>query len=497
MKFLDFSELYFLYGLLPLVVLAYYLLPQIGYRNILLIGVSLLLYAMCQPVYVPLLLILCRMNYKFALKIRKGHKGTIVFPVLVNLFVLILFKYVDPVLMLAGIGTQSGGLLVGLTGKIVEYLNRYGMSLCVPASIAPLGLSLFTLNVISYLADIYRGKHSAERSYTHFLLHMLFFVKLFQGPLVRYEQTAAQLRDRRENFRAVFEGVVRFCTGLGKKVLLADYCGRMIAELAEKSSNQALVGSWLSAVLFLFRVYYDFSGCCDMAIGLGRIFGFRLPENFNLPYTALSVTDFVKRWNVTLVSFFRDYIYTPLCGKRAGNLNQCIAMMLSFILAGIWHGGTFNFLILGVYLFIAVLAEKYLEDSLVDLPDWLRRILTMLVILFGWVIFMHPDVESLSSALKAMIGDGGFNVRGDGNRVMNCLPLIGACWFGVTSMPRQLRYRWRNVCGMIATKEKKEPSITMTYVYIGSCVVYVCLILWWCTVSRCGTPALPSIFLGL
>ena len=494
---MDFSGLYFLYGIFPLIVLAYFLVPGDVYKNAVLIAASLLLYAMCQPVYVPLILLLCRMNYNYSLKVRKGNRMTLAVPVSINLAIFAMLRYFDPLMVLAGFGTEHGGLLAGVAARFVSYLNGYGAGLAVPSSVSALGLAFFTLNSISYLTDIYRGKHAAEKSFWTFLLHMVLFVKLFQGPLVRYTHTAGQLRTRRENFRTVLDGMVRFCTGLGKKVLLADYCGRMILELAENGSDRALVGSWLAAILFLFRLYYDFSGCCDMAIGLGRIFGFRIPENFNLPYTSITVTDFLARWNLTLTAFFRDYVYTPFTAKRPGTGNRYIALMLCAVLGGIWHGPSLNFLIWGLYLFVFVLAEELFEGYLIDLPDWLRRTMTMLVLLFGWVIFMHSDVQSLAETLKAMIGNGGASVAGDGMRVLNCLPLIIACWIGVTSIPRQIRFRWRNACGMSGRKDQPAQTPKQVYVHMAVSVAYIFLLLWWCTVSRAWLPAVPSVFLSL
>lgn len=492
---LEFSSLFFLYALLPLLLLGYSLIPDVGRKNTLLILFSLLLYTMAQPVYLPLLLILCRFTFKSGLKVKKGRKTTLMFPLTVEIGALLLLKYLDPILVMAGIGTKTGGVLVALVGQLVDALNGAGMSLTKPSSLAPMGLSFYSLTAVSYLLDIYRGKHPAERSFKSFLLHMTFFPKLFQGPLVRYEQIGHQLKERRENYRQVFEGALRFCTGLGKKVLLADYCGRMIAELASVKSDQTLTGSWLSAVLFLFRIYYDFSGCCDMAVGLGRFFGFRLPENFNLPFTAMSVTDFCKRWNLTLMDFFREYVYEPLLGKKAGKPNRFLALLITALLAALWHGGSFNFLILGLFFFTVVVLEEQLEDFLTDLPYWLRHVLTILMLLMGAVLFMNPNLESLGNALKAMIGNGGLGVMGDGQRVLNCVPLIAACWIGVTSLPRSVRIFWRRLCGVGQKQEAGSPYLK--YAYIVSCFVFMVLMLWWCTVSRMGTAVQPSIFLYL
>lgn len=492
---MEFSSLFFLYALLPLLLLGYFLIPDVGRKNTLLILFSLFLYAMAQPVYVLLLLILCRFNFSAGMKVKKGRKSTLAVPLAVNIGVLLILKYLDALLLTAGIGMKSGGVLAGLAGKFVDFLNGTGLSLNKPVSLAPLGISFYTLTALSYLIDIYRGKHPAERSFKCFLLHMTFFPKLFQGPLVRYEQIGPLLKERRENYRQVFEGVLRFCTGLGKKVLLADYCGRMIGELVSANSDQALVGSWLAAVLFLFRLYYDFSGCCDMAVGLGRMFGFRFPENFYLPFTAMSVTEFCQRWNLTLGNFFRDYVYEPLCGKRKGKLNRFIALLITMVMIGLWHGGTFNFLILGLVFLVVIILEEQFEGFLTDLPYWLRHVLTILVLLMGAVIFMNPGVKELGSALKAMIGEGGLNVIGDGQRVLNCVPLIAACWIGVTSLPRKARIFWKKFCGVGQKQENRGQHLK--YAYMVSCFVFILLMLWWCTVAGIGTNVQPSIFMNL
>lgn len=491
---MEYSGLLFVYCLLPLIVAGYFLIPDVGRRNIYLIAVGLFLYFLAQPLFLPLIVFLCWANYKLALKIKRGKKKTLIFPVVMNLGVLMILKYADPLLSIAGIGTESGGVLLGAVGWIVGKLNGLGMSLAVPVSIAPVGISFLMLTFISYLSDVYFGKTPAERDFQAFLLHCMLFFKLFQGPVLRYEANCAQLKERRQNYHSIFDGVMRFVTGLGKKVLIADLCGRMIQDLESAGSDHALIGIWLSAVLVLFRIYFDFSGCCDMAIGLGKIFGFKLPENFNLPFTAMSVTNFLERWNLTVRSFFVDYVYTPLCGKKK---NSMIAAGVTILLACLWHGGTLNFWILGVLLGIVLLVESQFQDFMTDLPYWLRHILTVLLLLLAAVLFVNPDSASIADALKAMIGEGGLHVAGDGRRVLYSIPVIGLCWFGVSDEPRKLRLRWKIFCG-ISRKGKKEPvHPVMEKVYAGSCCVYILVILWLCLIVRSVTAVVPSVFLNL
>jgi len=494
---LEYSSLFFLYRVLPLIMLLYVLLPDVGRRNILLIFSGILLYALPQPVYALGLVALSFVTFHLAKKIQRGKRATVVLPIALNLGILLLLKYVDPVLQSAGIGREEGGILLGLWCKTLEAINGLGFSFQMPASIVPLGLSFYALSVISYLVDIYRGRYPAEKSFRSFLLYIFFFPKLFQGPIVRYDQMRLQLRERRESYRSVFEGAMRVMTGLAKKVLLADYCGRMINEMAATGSNLALVGSWLTAVLYLLRIYYDFSAACDIAIGFGRIFGFKLPENFNLPYTTMSVTEFFERWNLTLRSFIKDYVHDPLAGDSESPVRRFVVLLISVLVGALWHGGRFTFLVWGVYILAVMMIEKLAEEFVTDLPYWLRHLLTILVLLFGWVIFASPDVESLAVTLKAMIGDGGVGILGDGERVWNSLPLIGACWFGLTSFPRKIRIFIRSRCDMSG---KHIPAGQQTYgrcAYLVACLGYMLVILWWITVSGVGSPVQPSIFMHL
>ena len=494
---MEFSSLLFVTGVLPLFLLIYFLIPDVGRRNMLLIVFSLLLITLRQPVYLPLLFLLSRYTFSSAKKIRKGQKRTVALPVAVNLCALLLLKYLDPILVQLGLFTRQGGLLQGIVKQIVDAMNGLGMTLNIPQKLAPIGFSFFVLSSVSYLLDVYRGKCQAESSFRNLLLYLLLFPKYFQGPLARYAELSSQIRERHENYRAVFDGALRFCTGLGKKVLLADFCGYMIGEFAAAKSDLTLVGSWLTAVLYLFRIYYDFSGCCDMAVGLGRILGFRFPENFNRPYLALSVTEFWERWNLTLRKFFADYVYEPLKQKQDSALNGFLAMLITVLLYGLWHGASFNFLLFALYFGIILLIENHFQSFITDFPYWLRHTLTILCLMFGWVIFAHPDISELAATLKAMAGEGGLNMPGDGQRFWSSIRLIAFCWIGVTSVPVRIRRFWRNLCGVAGKNKSCEHGTVMEMVYLGSCFVFMLLMLYLCVVVRIGLPVQPSIFMSL
>ncbi|MBO4937515.1 MAG: MBOAT family protein [Oscillospiraceae bacterium] len=489
---MEFANLYFLYILLPLTLLVYFLMPDVWQKNLVLLAFSLLFYAMCQPIYLLLLVGLSYANYILALKIRPKEKETLILPVAMNIGVLALFKYLDFFLGIFGITTESG-LLLGMLKGLVGGLNSIGFAFAEPTTVLPIGISFFTFSVISYLADVYTGKVRAEKAFVNFLLYVSMFPKMLQGPIVRYEQVERQLRERRTNPRLIFEGALRFSVGLAKKVLLADYCGKVVSELAS-GGDQALIGAWLSAILFMFQLYFDFSGYSDMAIGLGRIFGFRYCENFDLPYTSTSITEFWRRWHMSLGSFFRDYVYIPLGGNRLGFVRQILNLLAVWALTGLWHGASWNYVIWGLYFFVLLVAEKQLMPYLQDLPNMLRNFLTMLLVIFGWVIFSHEDFGALGSAIGAMFGFGGFTSTGIWTRLLNCLPLILVCWLGCSSIPRKAARIWANVCGMGGKRRKSNAVDVMKIVYVASCFMFMCLLLWLCTISLVGNTSAPSLY---
>lgn len=489
---MEFANLYFLYILLPLTLLIYFLMPDIRKKNWVLLGASLLFYAMGQPIYLALLAGLAYLNFRFAHTIRPGHRETLIMPIAVNIAVLALFKYLDFFLGFFGVATENG-LLLGLLKSMVTGLNKIGFAFAEPTTVLPIGISFYTFSVISYLADVYTKKVEPEQSYENFLLYICMFPKLLQGPIVRYEQVSEQLSSRKTNPRLIFEGAFRFTIGLSKKVLLADYCGKVVSELST-GADQAFLGAWLSAIMFMFQIFFDFSGYSDMAIGLGRIFGFRYCENFDLPYTSLSITEFWRRWHMSLGSFFRDYVYIPLGGNRRGKTRQVLNLFVVWSLTGLWHGANWNYILWGVYFFVLLSAEKQLMPYLETLPRLARNAITMLLVLIGWVIFSHEDLSAMGSALGAMIGLGGFTSVGIWTKLLNCLPLFLVCLAGCSNLPRIASRIWAGVCGMNGKRRKSNAVDPMKVAYVLSCFVYLCLLLWLCTVSLVGNTSAPSLY---
>ncbi|MBQ9148162.1 MAG: MBOAT family protein [Oscillospiraceae bacterium] len=490
---MEFSNLYFLYILLPLTMLVYFLMPDIKRKNIALLVIGLLFYAMGQPIYLGLLAGLSYLNYYLALRIRPRKRATVILPVAINIAVLALFKYLDFFLGMVGLGSEDG-LLLSMVKGMVNGLNSIGFSFAEPKSVLPIGISFYTFSVISYLLDVYWGKVKAEKSFVNLLLYLTMFPKMLQGPIVRYEQVAAQLTQRKSHPRMIFEGALRFTVGLAKKVLLADYCGKVISELAAVGSDTTLIGAWLSAIMFMFQIYFDFSGYSDMAIGLGKIFGFRYCENFNLPYTSASITEFWRRWHMSLGSFFRDYVYIPLGGNRKGMVRQIINLLVVWALTGLWHGASWNYVLWGLYFFIILVAEKQMMKQLEELPKLLRQVLTNLLVIFGWVLFAHEDFGELGKAMGAMFGFGGFAGSGVGTKLLNSLPLILLCWLGSTSLPQAAARIWSGICGMNGKQRRSNRITVMKAVYVISVFGFMCLLLWLCTVSLVGNTSAPSIY---
>lgn len=377
---------------------------------------------------------------------------------------------------------------------LVGGLNSIGFSFAEPATVLPVGLSFYTFSVISYVADVYWGKVEPQKNFQHLLLYLMMFPKMLQGPIVRYEQVQEQLEQRSTSPRMIFEGGQRFLMGLAKKVLLADYCGKIISELNSSGADVTLIGVWFAAILFMFQIYFDFSGYSDMAIGLGRIFGFRYCENFDRPYMSVSVTEFWRRWHMSLGSFFRDYVYIPLGGNRMGNSRRLINMFVVWALTGLWHGASWNYVIWGLYFFVVLAVEKQIMPMLETLPDWVRRCLTLFLILIGWVIFSHEDLSALGAAFAGMLGFGGLGTAGLGTRILNSLPLLLVCFLGSTDWPRKAGMIFAGVCGMGRRRKKGNQITPLRVVYLAVSFAAMCLLLWMCTVSLVGTTSAPSIY---
>lgn len=470
-----FSNLIFLYLFLPLTLLVYFGVPNLAWKNAVLLLASLLFYAWGEPVYVFLMIGVAFINYLAGRLMNKQKKVALAVAVCFNLVLLGVFKY---------------------TGFLVANWNMAtGMSVPVPNIVLPVGISFYTFQAMSYVVDVYRGRVEVQRSFARFLLYVSLFPQLIAGPIVRYADIQRQLMYRKTTVAGAFYGMTRFCIGLGKKVLLADYAGKAASALF--SAQLTTLGAWLGAIFVMLQIYFDFSGYSDMAIGLGHILGFHYRENFNLPYTAKSITDFWRRWHISLGSFFRDYVYIPLGGNRRGRKRQIFNLLVVWLLTGLWHGASWNYVLWGLYYFVLLALEKCLESLLKHIPAVLRHCITLFLVLIGWVIFHFENLQELAAVLSAMFGGGvGFANTLVKMKLTNTLPLLAVCILGCTALPRRVADAWNTaVGGGIARVNGKWGAATVLEI-INSIVIFaVCgLILYLSTVSLIGTGYSPFLY---
>ena len=431
-----FSSIPFLYYFLPCVLLACYLMPKAG-RNGVLLLFSLLFYAWGEPRYLFVMLAATVLGYGFGLAMErfpKAKKGLLIASVASSLSFLLCFKYAD--FFLENLGA--------LTGRPIALLK---LSL-------PVGISFYTFQILSYTIDVYRGQAAAQKNLIDLACYVTFFPQLIAGPIVRYTDIARQLRCRDYSLAQFREGTRRFLIGLGKKVLLANLLGEICAAWRQ-TTDASVLFAWLYAVSFTLHIYFDFSGYSDMAIGLGRLFGFRFPENFQYPYISRSITEFWRRWHISLGTWFRDYVYIPLGGNRKGKPRQFLNIFIVWMLTGFWHGAAWNFLFWGLWFAVLLIIEKtfllrHLEKSRV-----LGRFYVLLAVTFSFVLF---DASSLSEALvciRQLLGLGGLPLSSPQAVYLlrsNALLLIAAM-VGATPAPKiaaqVIARRWPRVCSLL------------------------------------------------
>ena len=457
-----FSSLLFLYAFLPVCLLLYFLVPGLTGKNIVLLCASLVFYAWGEPVYVFLMLAVAALNWGFGLLLgKKRSKGLLALCVALNLASLVVFKY---------------------AGFLVENCNAlFGTALRDPQISLPIGISFYTFQALSYSVDVYRKDVGVQRSYWKFLLYVSMFPQLIAGPIVRYVDVAAQIESRESDPENVFRGVTRFCVGLGKKVLLADHVGQVADQLLGGSfAGATTLGIWLGALMYMFQIYFDFSGYSDMAIGLGRIFGFRYMENFKLPYTSKSISEFWRRWHISLSSFFRDYVYIPLGGNRR---HVYLNLFIVWALTGLWHGASWNFVLWGLYFFVLLCIERLLKKQLSKIPKPVRHVLTLLLILISWNVFYHTDLGRLRESFAIFFGFAGSGFTSETTNMLlrNNLPLIAICAVGCSAIPQFTG----NVVGLLCA-EKREDGIGHK-VYAGLTFVFDLALLALATISLAGS----------
>jgi len=386
-----FSSLLFLFLFLPAVLTLYYCSPR-RIRNLILFVTSLFFYAWGEPVYIVIMIVSTLTDYFFGLLLDKPslsaakRKGVVALSVVVNLTLLSYFKYAD--------------FLIGNINAL------FGTDIPLTDLPLPIGISFYTFQSMSYIIDVYRGTAKAQRNWIDFGAYVSLFPQLVAGPIVKYSTIAEQLNDRTESIELFAEGIRRFTIGLAKKVLLANNIGLLWATISSSNPESLpMLTAWLGIIAFAFQIYFDFSGYSDMAIGLGLMFGFRFNENFNKPYTSQSITEFWRRWHISLGSWFREYVYIPLGGNRHGLLKQARNILIVWLLTGFWHGASWNFILWGLYFGVILMIEKWWGLKLLAaLPRWVRHVYAIILILVGWVLFAFETPALIVSYLSAMAG---------------------------------------------------------------------------------------------
>lgn len=468
-----FSSLTFLYLFLPINILFYFLNQNEKYRNWVLIIFSLFFYAYGEPVWVTLLIFSATVDFFHGKIIEKYHrqwqsKAALISSIVINLSLLGFFKY---------------------WGFFINNINTiFQGNLPYREFMLPIGISFYTFQTLSYTIDVYRGEVKAQEEYHKFLLFVSIFHQLVAGPIVRYKDIALEIEHRTITFDKISYGVNRFIQGLGKKVLIANTAGNIATKFLDKGFDQLTVaGAWFGITMFAFQIYFDFSGYSDMAIGLGRIFGFTYKENFNYPYISKSATEFWRRWHISLGSFFRDYLYIPLGGNRKLQFrNLCIVWFLT----GLWHGASWNFVIWGMFYGALISLEKIILLKVFDkIPTWISHTYLLVAMLVGWVFFYFSDMSQGIVFIKIMFGLGKASMINTEFMIYFMNNIIFFAIAAIASTPILKRFYYK-----IRKKFFSESRLLQLRVFgiINACIVTI--VLWISTAFLVGESYNPFLY---
>nr|WP_303994732.1 MBOAT family O-acyltransferase [Ruminococcus bromii] len=406
-----FSSLVFMFAYLPITLLAYYLVPRQG-RNIFLFIVNLIFYGWGEPRLVLLMVFNIFFNYiggwlvdKYRADAKK-KKLFLILTCVLDIGILAVFKY---------------------TGMITETLNMLPFLNIPELQISlPIGISFYTFQTMSYVIDVYRDDAPVSKNFINFGTYVALFPQLIAGPIVRYRDVAEQLVNRRETLEMFTRGVKLFMVGLAKKVIIANTMGTLTTNIFATTDENGVVGTWVGMIAYTFQIYFDFSGYSDMACGLGNMMGFEFLKNFNYPYIAKSITDFWRRWHISLSTWFKEYVYIPLGGNRKGVKRQILNLLIVWGLTGLWHGAAYNFVLWGLYYGFLLILEKFVLKKFLDrLPSFVQHIYTLFIIIIGWGLFYFTDVGQLGEFMVDLFNFGN-GICGDQafNLIMSNLPML-------------------------------------------------------------------------
>lgn len=379
-----FTSISFLYYFLPLVLIMYFIVPR-KYKNLILFIFSLLFYFYGEPKYIFLMLLEIFVAYIGAILVDKyKSKDIFIFIIFIHILLLVIFKYTD--------------FIIEIFNNVFNFnLKLFNISL-------PIGISFYTFQIISYIVDVYKGKVKVQKNFLKLATYISLFPQLIAGPIVRYESIEKELDDRKETFEDFSYGVRRFVIGLFKKVLIANILGELITKFNLIDERSVLL-YWIFSISYMLQVYFDFSAYSDMAIGLGRMFGFHFLENFNYPYISKSVTEFWRRWHISLGTWFRDYVYIPLGGNRVNKIKFLRNIIIVWLLTGIWHGASLNFCIWGLFFGIMLIIEKFSFNKYLEkIPSFIRRIYVLFIVMISFIIFGSSNMNDAFNTIKGLFG---------------------------------------------------------------------------------------------
>ena len=426
-----FSSLVFLFAYLPLTLLGYYLVPRQG-RNIFLFIVNLIFYGWGEPMLVLLMVFNIFFNYiggYLVDKYRQDEKKKKLFLILtcvLDIGILAVFKYT--------------GMLTD-TLNMLPFLNIPDLQISLP-----IGISFYTFQTMSYVIDVYRDDAPVSKSFIDFGTYVALFPQLIAGPIVRYRDVAYQLKHRKETLDLFTKGVMLFMVGLGKKVLIANQMGTLTSAMFATTEENGVLGTWVGILAYTFQIYFDFSGYSDMACGLGNMLGFEFLKNFEYPYIAKSITDFWRRWHISLSTWFKEYVYIPLGGNRKGVKRQIINLLVVWGLTGLWHGASYNFLLWGLFYGVILILEKFVFKKFLDkLPAVLQHVYTLFIVMLGWGLFYFTDMAQLG-AFFADLFNFGNGLCGEQalNLIMSYLPLLIVAGIASTPIATKLYMRFQD-----------------------------------------------------
>lgn len=455
-----FSSLEFIFLFLPVCAAIYFLVP-LRAKNAVLLLFSLAFYGFGEPIYVFLMIFTVAADYVFGALVERNlnnkarAKAVLIISIIFNLGILAYFKYYS------------------LFAEILSATLKISLPLGTIPSL-PIGISFYTFQAMSYVIDVYRADAKAERNPLILGTYVALFPQLIAGPIIRYGEIADQLKKRAHSVERVASGIRRFSVGLAKKCILANAAGELWSDFCSglaMGEQISALGAWMALIAFSFQIYFDFSGYSDMAIGLGRIFGFEFPENFNYPYTAKSITDFWRRWHITLSTWFREYVYIPLGGNRRGRGRMYLNLFVVWLLTGIWHGAALNFLLWGLYYFLLLSIEKaFLLKALRRAPALISRIYSLIFIALGWLIFAADgdllDVKGAITLLGAMFGRRGTPLTTSGAiyDALRLLPFFVIMAIAATPI-------FKNLTGRAAQRAPNITRATLNALTLGAILI--------------------------